>query len=93
MPMAYQEHLKEKKNNKNRINLSLSLVETGVPGEKPLQAKLRADYFSLSLFPQKLPLAFLQTSSAAIVFMKPPKPSTNRTWLQLMTNPDVAGRL
>jgi hypothetical protein len=25
-------------------------VETGVPGEKPLQAKLRADYFSLSLF-------------------------------------------
>ena len=32
MPMACQEHLKEK----NRINLSLSLVETGVPGEKPL---------------------------------------------------------
>jgi hypothetical protein len=30
--------------------MSLSLVETGVPGEKPLQAKLRADYFSLSLF-------------------------------------------
>ena len=27
-----------------------SLVETGVPGEKPLQAKLRADYFSLPLF-------------------------------------------
>jgi hypothetical protein len=25
-------------------------VETGVPGDKPLQAKLRADYFSLSLF-------------------------------------------
>jgi hypothetical protein len=25
-------------------------VETAVPGEKPLQAKLRADYFSLSLF-------------------------------------------
>jgi hypothetical protein len=25
-------------------------METGVPGEKPLQAKLRADYFSLSLF-------------------------------------------
>jgi hypothetical protein len=25
-------------------------VETRVPGEKPLQAKLRADYFSLSLF-------------------------------------------
>jgi hypothetical protein len=25
-------------------------VETGVPGEKLLQAKLRADYFSLSLF-------------------------------------------
>jgi len=25
-------------------------VETGVPGEKPLQAKLRADYFSLPLF-------------------------------------------
>ncbi len=47
--MACQEHLKEKKN-KNCINLSLSVVETGVPGEKPLQAKLRADYFSLSLF-------------------------------------------
>jgi hypothetical protein len=40
MPMACQEYLKEKKSNKNRINLSLSLVETGVPGEKPLQAKL-----------------------------------------------------
>jgi len=38
------------KNNNNPINLSFSLVETGVPGEKPLQAKLRADYFSLSLF-------------------------------------------
>jgi hypothetical protein len=38
MPMACQEHLKEKK---YHINLSLSLVETGVPGEKPLQAKLR----------------------------------------------------
>jgi hypothetical protein len=50
MPMACQEHLKEQKNNKNCINLSLSLVETGVPGEKPLQAKLRADYFSLSLY-------------------------------------------
>ncbi len=25
-------------------------METGVPGEKPLQAKLRADYFSLPLF-------------------------------------------
>jgi hypothetical protein len=50
MPMACQEHLKEKKKFKNCINLSLSLVETGVPGEKPLQAKLRADYFSLSLF-------------------------------------------
>jgi len=49
--MACQEDLKEKKNNnKHCINLSLSLVETGVPGEKPLQAKLRADYFSLSLF-------------------------------------------
>ena len=36
--------------NKNPINLYFSLVETGVPGEKPLQAKLRADYFSLSLF-------------------------------------------
>jgi len=36
--------------NKNPINMSFSLVETGVPGEKPLQAKLRADYFSLSLF-------------------------------------------
>jgi len=47
--MACQEHLKEKK---NCINLSLSLVETGVPGEKPVQAKLRADYFSLSLFLQ-----------------------------------------
>jgi hypothetical protein len=45
MPMACQEHLKEKENNKNRINMSLSLVETGVPREKPLQAKLRADYF------------------------------------------------
>jgi hypothetical protein len=30
--------------------MCFSLVETGVPGEKPLQAKLRADYFSLSLF-------------------------------------------
>jgi len=36
--------------NKNPINMSFTLVETGVPGEKPLQAKLRADYFSLSLF-------------------------------------------
>ena len=44
MPMACQEHLK------NPINMSFSLVETGVPGEKPLQAKLRADYFSLPLF-------------------------------------------
>jgi len=35
---------------KKPINLSFRLVETGVPGEKPLQAKLRADYFSLSLF-------------------------------------------
>ncbi len=43
MPMACQEHLKN--NNKNCINLSFSLVETGVPGGKPLQAKLRADYF------------------------------------------------
>jgi len=32
-----------KKNNENHINLSFSLVETGVPKEKPLQAKLRAD--------------------------------------------------
>ncbi len=47
MPMACQEHLE---NNKNRINLSFSVVETGVPGEKPLHSKLRADYFSLSLF-------------------------------------------
>ncbi len=31
------------KNNENRINLSFSLVETEVPKEKPLQAKLRAD--------------------------------------------------
>ncbi len=30
--------------------MSFSLVETGVPGEKLLQAKLRADYFSLPLF-------------------------------------------
>ncbi len=30
--------------NKNPINMSFSLVETGVPGEKPLQAKLRADW-------------------------------------------------
>jgi hypothetical protein len=30
--------------------MSFSLVETRVPGEKPLQAKLRADYFSLPLF-------------------------------------------
>ena len=30
--------------------MSFSLVETEVPGEKPLQAKLRADYFSLPLF-------------------------------------------
>jgi hypothetical protein len=30
--------------------MSFSLVETGVPGEKPLQAKLRADYLSLPLF-------------------------------------------
>jgi hypothetical protein len=36
--------------NKNPINMSFSLVETGIPGGKPLQAKLRADYFSLSLF-------------------------------------------
>ncbi len=36
--------------NKNPINMSFSLVETRVPREKPLQAKLRADYFSLSLF-------------------------------------------
>ena len=35
---------------RNPINMYFSLVETGVPGEKPLQAKLRADYFSLSLF-------------------------------------------
>jgi hypothetical protein len=34
MPMACQEHLKKKN---NFINLSLSLVETKVPGEKPLQ--------------------------------------------------------
>ncbi len=32
------------------LSMSFSLVETGVPGEKPLQAKLRVDYFSLSLF-------------------------------------------
>jgi hypothetical protein len=38
------------KNNNNPINLYFRLVETGVPGEKPLQAKLRADYFGLSLF-------------------------------------------
>jgi hypothetical protein len=44
MPIACQEHLKGK-NNSNCINLSLSVVETGVPGEKPLQAKLRADYY------------------------------------------------
>jgi hypothetical protein len=31
------------KNDENCINLSFSLVETGVPKEKPLQAKLRAD--------------------------------------------------
>jgi hypothetical protein len=43
MPMACQGHLKGK-NNKNCINLSLSVVETGVPGEKQLQAKLRADF-------------------------------------------------
>jgi hypothetical protein len=43
MPMACQEHLKN--TNKNCINLSFSLVETRVPGGKPLQAKLRADYF------------------------------------------------
>jgi hypothetical protein len=30
--------------------MSFSLVETRVPGEKPQQAKLRADYFSLPLF-------------------------------------------
>ncbi len=30
--------------------MSFSQVETRVPGEKPLQAKLRADYFSLPLF-------------------------------------------
>jgi hypothetical protein len=59
MPMACQEHLKELK---NHINLSLSLVETGVPGEKPLQAKLRADYFSLSLF------LYLQTLGLVTVF-------------------------
>ncbi len=32
--------------NKNPINLYFSLVETGVPREKPLQAKLRADYLA-----------------------------------------------
>jgi hypothetical protein len=48
MPMACQEHLKEKKDNKNCINLSLSLVETGVPGEKPLQAKLRIKCVNLT---------------------------------------------
>jgi hypothetical protein len=47
MPMACQEHLE---NNKNRINLSFSVVETGVPREKPLQAKLTSDLFILSLF-------------------------------------------
>ncbi len=31
--------------------MSLSLVETGVPGEKPLQAKLRADYLTNNLDP------------------------------------------
>jgi hypothetical protein len=29
---------------------SISSVETGVPGDKPLQAKLREDFFSLSVF-------------------------------------------
>jgi hypothetical protein len=31
---------------KIKIIQSINSVETGVPGEKPLQAKLRADYFS-----------------------------------------------
>jgi hypothetical protein len=30
------------KNSKNHINLSFSFVETGVPGEKPLQAKAKS---------------------------------------------------
>ena len=34
---------------KNPINMSFSLVETGVPREKPLQAELRADYFSVNV--------------------------------------------
>ena len=33
------------KNSKNPINLSFSLVETRVPGEKPPQAKLRDDQY------------------------------------------------
>jgi hypothetical protein len=42
MPMACQEHLKEKKDNKNRINLSLRLVETGVPGRKTTADKAKS---------------------------------------------------
>jgi hypothetical protein len=34
---------------KSRL-LSISSAESRVPGDKLLQAKLRADYFSLSLF-------------------------------------------
>jgi hypothetical protein len=34
--------------NTNPINMYFGLVETGVPGEKPLQAKLRADYLTHS---------------------------------------------
>jgi hypothetical protein len=33
-----------------KLNQSISSVETGMPREKTLQAKLRAGYFSLSLF-------------------------------------------
>jgi hypothetical protein len=39
--------------------VSLSLVETGVPGDKPLQAKLRADYFSHDLCGANSVLTFL----------------------------------
>ena len=58
MPMACQEHLK------NPINMSFSLLETGVPGEKPLQAKLRADYFS-QLF---LKVRYFHRNAANIIF-------------------------
>ncbi len=47
--MSLMELISKIKIRKKKI-LSISLVETGVSRENPLQAKLSADYFSLSLF-------------------------------------------